>query len=71
MTRMLHHQAGGPLRSKLTVGAQAHEGLGGLDLELGDDHAGGLADLGAGQRVEFGPGVAFGVSGGGLHITVE
>ena len=40
-------------------------------LELGDQHAGGLADLGARQRVELGPGVAVGVSGGRLEVVIE
>ena len=62
---------GGAAAGGVGVGAQADQGLGGLDLQLGDEHAGGLADLGAGQGVEFGPGVAVGVGDGGLQVVVE
>lgn len=53
------------------VGSQSHQGFGGIDVELGDEHAGGLADFDAGQCVEFGPGVAVGVVCGGLEVGVE
>ena len=46
-------------------------GLGRFDAELGDQHADGLADLGAAQRVKFGPGIALWVVDCGLEVVVH
>ena len=53
------------------MGLQSGESFGGPDLQLGNEHAGGLADVGAGERVEFGPRVAVGFGDGGLQVGVE
>ena len=55
----------------VSVGAQPDQGLGRLNLQLGDEHAGGLADLRAAQRVQFCPGIAVGVGDGGLQVAVQ
>src|SRR4029453_12198047 len=49
---------GGAAAGGVGMGAQAHQGHGGFDAELGDQHAGGLADLDAGQGGKIGPGIA-------------
>lgn len=53
------------------MGAQPHEGLGGIDVKLSDEHARGLADFRTEERVEFGPGVAVGFVDGGLQVGVH
>ena len=53
------------------MGAQAYQRFGGVDPELGDEHAGGLAHLSAAQRVEVGPGAAVRVVDGGLQVGVH
>jgi hypothetical protein len=62
---------GGAAAGGVRAGPQSDQRLGRLDLELRHEHSGGLADLGAGQRIEFRPGVAGGVGDGGLQVGVE
>src|ERR1700751_3155543 len=62
---------GGAATGGVGVSPQPDQGLSRLDLQLGDEHAGGLADLRAAQRVEFGPGIAVGVGDGGLQVAVH
>jgi hypothetical protein len=62
---------GGAAAGGVGVGPQSDQRLGRLDLELRHEHSGGLAHLGAGQRVEFRPGVAGRVGDGGLQVGVE
>jgi hypothetical protein len=62
---------GGTAAGGIGVRAKSYQGLGRVDLELGNEHASGLTDLSAQQRVEFGPGIAGRVGDGGLEVAVE
>ena len=62
---------GGAATGGVGVGAKAHQGFGGIDLELGHEHPGGLADFGAGQGIEFRPGIAVGFVDRGEQVAVE
>jgi hypothetical protein len=62
---------GGVASGGVSMGPQSDQGFGGLDLELCDQHACGLADLGAGEGVELDTGVAVGVGNGGLEVAIE
>ena len=53
------------------MGPQAHQGLGGLDPELGDQHAGGLADLHPAKRFEVRPRHCSRIIDGGLQVSVH
>jgi hypothetical protein len=62
---------GGAAASGVGVRAKSHQGLGRVDVELGNEHASGLTDLSAGKRIEVFPGVARRVGDGGLEVAVE
>jgi hypothetical protein len=62
---------GGTAAGGVGVRAKSHQGLGGVNLQLGNEHAGGLTDLSARERVEFGPRITGRVGGGSLEIPVE
>jgi hypothetical protein len=62
---------GGSAAAGVSVRAESYEGLGRVDVELGNEHASGLTDLSARERVEFGPGIAGRVSDSGLEVAVE
>ena len=53
------------------VRAYSHKRFRRVDLQLSNDHASGLADLGARKRIEFGPRIAARVGDGGSEISVK